>query len=212
MQTPVTEDVNYFYRFILLGSLSSMNGFLAGAEVALLSSRRPRLVAMAAEGVHGAKAALELLERPERLLSVVQLGVTLLSLVLGSAGEGTVHELLLKTFGGFVGPSGQAILDKSTYLAAFLIIAFPHVVLGEVVPKNVGIERAERLERDRVRSDQAEFADGRRSAALTDVDRVQVHRGEIHGLAELDRDRTVDEPDAVGQEVQACDLEAAASA
>ena len=145
IQTPVTEDVNYFYRFILLGSLIAMNGFLAGAEVALLSSRRPRLVAMAAEGVHGAKAALELLERPERLLSVVQLGVTLLSLVLGSVGEGTVHELLLKTFGGFVGPSGQAILDKSTYLAAFLIIAFPHVVLGEVVPKNVGIERAERL-------------------------------------------------------------------
>ena len=145
IETAVTEDVNYLYRFLLLGSLIGMNGFLAGAEVALLSSRRPRLVAMAGEGVRGAAAALELLNKPERLLSVVQFGVTLLSLVLGSVGEGTVHELLLKLFGGFVGPGGRALLDQSTYLAAFLIIAFPHVVLGEVVPKNLGIERAERL-------------------------------------------------------------------
>ena len=145
MSTAAAEEVNYLYRFLLLGGIIALNGFLAGAEVALLSSRRPRLLAMAEEGNSGAKVALQLLENPERLLSVIQFGVTLLSLILGSVGEGTIHEFLLRVFHPWVNPQTTLWIDRSTYFAAFLLIAFPHVVLGEVVPKNVGLERAERL-------------------------------------------------------------------
>ena len=145
MPTGGSEELNYFYRFLLIAGIIVLNGFLAGAEVALLSSRRPRLRAMAEEGDNGAKAALHLLENPERLLSVIQFGVTLLSLILGSVGEGTFHRMLLGLVGPFITPATASVLDQATYIAAFLLMAFPHVVLGEVVPKNVGLERAERL-------------------------------------------------------------------
>lgn len=140
-----SEELNYFYRFLMIAGIIGLNGFLAGAEVALLSSSRPRLQAMAEEGDSGAKAALHLLDNPERLLSVIQFGVTLLSLILGSVGEGTFHRMLLGIFGRFITPATSSIIDQFTYFGAFLLMAFPHVVLGEVVPKNVGLERAERL-------------------------------------------------------------------
>ena len=145
MSNAAVVEVNYLYRFLLLGGIIGLNGFLAGAEVALLSSRRPRLVAMAEEGNSGAKVALQLLENPERLLSVIQFGVTLLSLILGSVGEGTIHQFLLLVLHPWITPSTIAFIDQGTFFAAFLLMAFPHVVLGEVVPKNVGLERAERL-------------------------------------------------------------------
>ncbi len=145
MSTGGSEELNYFYRFLMIAGIIGLNGFLAGSEVALLSSRRPRLLAMAEEGDSGAKAALHLLEKPERLLSVVQFGVTLLSLILGSVGEATFHRMLLGIFGRFITPATASVIDQGTFLAAFLLMAFPHVVLGEVVPKNVGLERAERL-------------------------------------------------------------------
>ena len=140
-----SEELNYFYRFLMIAGIIGLNGFLAGAEVALLSSRRPKLLAMAEEGDSGAKAALHLLDNPERLLSVIQFGVTLLSLILGSVGEGTFHRMLLGVFGRFITPATSSVIDQLTYFGAFLLMAFPHVVLGEVVPKNVGLERAERL-------------------------------------------------------------------
>ena len=75
------------YRFILLAVIIATNGFFAGAEVALLSTRKSRLKQLAEGGTVGAQAALSLLANPERLLSVVQVGVTLASLGVGWAGE-----------------------------------------------------------------------------------------------------------------------------
>ena len=71
------------YRFLLLAVIIATNGFFAAAEVALLSTRKSKLRQMAEGGNVGAQAALSLLANPERLLSVVQVGVTLASLGLG---------------------------------------------------------------------------------------------------------------------------------
>jgi CBS domain containing-hemolysin-like protein len=75
------------FRILLVVLLIAVNGFFAGAEVALLSVRQSRLRQMAEEGQAGAQAALNLLSNPGRLLSVTQIGVTLASLGLGWAGE-----------------------------------------------------------------------------------------------------------------------------
>src|SRR5919112_580670 len=82
------------YRLLLVAFIILVNGFFAGAEVALLSSRKSRLRAQADAGNVGAQAAMSLLENPGRLLSVVQVGVTLASLGLGWAGEETLFNLL----------------------------------------------------------------------------------------------------------------------
>src|ERR1700682_6211505 len=85
-------------RFTLLLGIVALNAFFAAAEVALVSVRRSRLEELAAQGNVSARAALELLANPERLLSVTQVGVTLASLGLGWAGEGTIYSLLVGVF------------------------------------------------------------------------------------------------------------------
>lgn len=132
-------------RFILLIVILALNAFFAAAEVALLSVRRSRLNELAARGNVAAKAALELLANPERLLSVVQVGVTLASLGLGWAGEATVYRLVVAGFNPVMTPEREALLHGISFAVAFLAMTFLHVVLGEVVPKNLALDKADRL-------------------------------------------------------------------
>src|ERR1700682_2327011 len=133
------------YRFIILIAILVLNGFFAAAEVALISVRKSRLRAMADDGQVGAQAALNLLANPARLLSVTQVGVTLASLGLGWAGEGTVYHLFLDLLGPHVPKQWDAVLHGVSFTAAFLIISYLHVVIGEVVPKNLRVDTAERF-------------------------------------------------------------------
>lgn len=133
------------YRFILLAIIIATNGFFAAAEVALLSTRKSRLRQLAEQGNVGAQAALSLLANPERLLSVVQVGVTLASLGLGWAGEETLFNLLMGLFSSFVTPATENVFHGIAFALSFAIMSFGHVVLGEVVPKNLAIEKADRL-------------------------------------------------------------------
>jgi putative hemolysin len=134
-------------RLILLVAIVALNGFFAAAEVALVSVRRSRLKELAEQGNASARAALGLLANPGRLLSVTQVGVTLASLGLGWAGEDTVYRLLLSWFEPWIAPHSRSIpwLHGLSFAVAFLVISFVHVVIGEVVPKNLALEKADRL-------------------------------------------------------------------
>src|SRR5580693_7004066 len=132
-------------RFIILAAVLLLNGFFAAAEVALISVRKSRLRTLAAEGQVGAQAALNLLANPARLLSVTQAGVTLASLGLGWAGENSMYNLILLAFDPWITPVLAPWLHALSFAIAFLIISYAHVVLGEVVPKNLAIEKADRL-------------------------------------------------------------------
>ena len=139
-------DDSYFgYRFLLVAFVILLNAFFAGAEVALVSVRRSRLKQLAAEGQAGAKAALNLLSNPERLLSVVQVGVTLASLGLGWAGESTLFALFVQWAGPLATGTAENLVHGLCFAAAFLLMTFAHVVIGEVVPKNLAIEKADSL-------------------------------------------------------------------
>ena len=140
---PVTDSP---VRLLLVVLLIAINGFFAGAEVSLLSVRHSRLRQMAEEGHAGAQAALNLLSNPGRLLSVTQVGVTLASLGLGWAGEDTIYRHSLRP----VPPartrrSPQDSCTALSFVLSFLVISYFHVVLGEVVPKNLAIAKADRL-------------------------------------------------------------------
>jgi putative hemolysin len=132
-------------RLLLVLLLIAVNGFFAGAEVSLLSVRHSRLRQMAAEGNAGAQAALNLLANPGRLLSVTQVGVTLASLGLGWAGEDTMYSILAGLFAPLNTPFTARYLHGFCFFLSFLTISFFHVVLGEVVPKNLAIAKADRL-------------------------------------------------------------------
>jgi len=133
------------FHILLVVLLVAVNGLFAGAEVALLSVRPSRLRQMAAEGQAGAQAALNLLARPGRLLSLTQVGVTLASLGLGWAGEDTLYGILLAAFHPVATPLTAKFLHGACLVLSFLIISYFHVVLGEVVPKNIAIAKADRL-------------------------------------------------------------------
>jgi putative hemolysin len=133
------------FRVVLLILIIAVNGFFAGAEVALLSVRKSKLRHLAEKGHVGAQAAVSLLENPERLLSVVQVGVTLASLALGWAGEDTLFNLLFSGLAPLLTPATAGILHGVAFALSFAVMSFAHVVLGEVVPKNLAIEKADRL-------------------------------------------------------------------
>jgi putative hemolysin len=132
-------------RFLILLLILATNGFFAAAEVSLVSVRQSRLRELAQKGQAGAQSALSLLANPGRLLSVTQVGVTLASLGLGWAGEDTLYGLLrdaLKPLQLHVSP---VLLHGVAFAIAFLIISYAHVIIGEVVPKNLALEKSDRL-------------------------------------------------------------------
>jgi Hemolysins and related proteins containing CBS domains len=135
----------YGFRISILLLILAANAFFAAAEVSLLTVRRSRLRQLADEGDKGAKAALNLLANPERLLSVTQVGVTLASLGLGWAGEGTIYSLIMGVFQPLETPALATFLHGISFALAFLLMTFAHVVIGEVVPKNLAIEKADKL-------------------------------------------------------------------
>ena len=135
----------YPFRIVLVALLIAVNGFFAGAEVALLSVRHSRLRQMAENGAAGAQAALNLLSNPGRLLSVTQVGVTLASLGLGWAGENTLYQMLVSRLHTPASPLAADMLHGACLAVAFLAISYLHVVLGEVVPKNISMSHADKL-------------------------------------------------------------------
>src|SRR5437016_1658795 len=132
-------------RLLLMVAIVALNGFFAAAEVSLVSVRRSRLKELAERGNVSARAALDLLANPERLLSVTQFGVTLASLGLGWAGEDTLYQLFLGMFNPVMTPAREAVLHGVSFALAFLTMSYVHVVIGEVVPKNLAIDKADRL-------------------------------------------------------------------
>ncbi len=133
------------YRLLILIIILTLNGFFAAAEVSLVSVRKSRLRSLADQGKVGAQAALNLLSNPARLLSVTQVGVTLASLGLGWAGEDTLYELIMRAVHPVIEPGTAWMFQTGGVLVAFLLISYAHVVVGEVVPKNLALEKADRL-------------------------------------------------------------------
>jgi putative hemolysin len=132
-------------RLLILFVILVSNGFFAAAEVSLVSVRQSRLRELLEQGHAGAQSALNLLANPGRLLSVTQFGVTLASLGLGWAGEDTIYQLLRGLLEPLRLPISPVLLHGLGFGLAFLIISYAHVIIGEVVPKNLAIEKADRM-------------------------------------------------------------------
>lgn len=120
-----------------------LNGFFALSEMALVASKRVRIQAAAEQGKRGAKSALALIEDPTTLLSSIQIGITLISILTGVYSGATLAERLAGTLIGF-GVS-MAYAHKLAFGAVVLVVTFVSLILGELVPKRVALLRAESL-------------------------------------------------------------------
>jgi magnesium and cobalt exporter, CNNM family len=123
-----------------------VNGYFVGAEFALVAARRTRLEARAAAGSRRASAALRLLDDPTLFINASQLGITIASLALGWLGE-PAFVALVQPLASRIAPSGTAayVAHILAIIVAFALITFLHMVIGELMPKMIALERAEGL-------------------------------------------------------------------
>jgi putative hemolysin len=129
--------------FILL--LLAANGVFAMTEIALVSARKARLRRMAETGDLKAKEALALAESPNRFLATVQVGITLVGVLAGAFGGATIAEQIGVRLQAFplLAPYGEAIGIGLVVLG----ITFCSLILGELVPKRIGLNNPERIAR-----------------------------------------------------------------
>lgn len=135
-----------FLKLSAILLLVATNGFFVASEFALVSVRRARLEARVAAGSRNARAALRLLDNPTIFISAVQFGITLASLALGWIGEPTIASML-DPIAKSIASEGRAgyVAHVMAIVIAFSAITFLHIVLGELMPKMIALERAERI-------------------------------------------------------------------
>jgi len=128
--------------FLFLVLLILLNGVFALSEMAIVSSRKPRLKAMADRGSAGAKTALRLIEDPSKLLSTVQIGITLIGVLAGAYGATALSD----DFGPWIAQTFPAVKDEAPSIAFGMVIVlttFLSLVLGELIPKRIALAAPE---------------------------------------------------------------------
>ncbi len=118
------------------------NGFFVASEFALVGVRRSRIQILEANGNLNARRLLGLLDNLNAYISATQLGITMSSLALGWIGEPVFAHLLEAPLRGKV---SDITLHTISFALAFSIITFLHIVLGELAPKTLALERAEKV-------------------------------------------------------------------
>ena len=127
---------------LLVFVLVLANGFFVASEFALVGVRRSRIEMLAERGSKSARRLLELLDNLNTYISATQLGITMASLALGWVGEPVFAHLLEAPLKGRV---SDLTLHTISFAIAFAIITFLHIVLGELAPKTLALERAEKV-------------------------------------------------------------------
>ncbi len=136
---------NIGFKLFLLLMLTAINAFFAASEIALLSVRRQRILQLAQEGNIGAQAAIKLLASTERLLSVITVGISITSLAMGVAGEEAINQWLQSQLIPLAPAGYIKVVEIFCLMLSFVVLTLVLVVIGEVVPKNIGIIASERI-------------------------------------------------------------------
>ncbi|MBM7520339.1 hemolysin family protein [Nocardioides nitrophenolicus] len=122
--------------------LLAANAFFVGAEFALISARRSQIEPRAQAGSRMARITLTAMERVSEMMAGAQLGITICSLGLGAVGEPALAHLIEPVFHELHVPDEW--LHPVAFVIAMTIVVFLHVVLGEMVPKNIAIAGPDR--------------------------------------------------------------------
>jgi putative hemolysin len=127
----------------LLLALISFNGVLSLSEIAVVGSRRARLLQLADEGSAGARRALGLAAEPTRFLSTVQVGITFLGIMSGAIGEATITTRLRVLFEQV--PALHPFAGALSSVVMVALLTYVSLIIGELVPKRIALTRPEAL-------------------------------------------------------------------
>ncbi len=117
-----------------------LNGFFVAAEFAMVKVRSTRIVQLVNEGNKRAKFAQHVTSKLDAYLSACQLGITLSSLGLGYIAEPAIASLLIPLLDNF---ASEALVHPIAFIITFSLITFSHIVLGELAPKSLAIQKSE---------------------------------------------------------------------
>lgn len=132
------------FEILLIVLLIFANGVFAMSEMAIVSARKARLQQLANAGDAKARAALELANSPDRFLSTVQIGITLVGILAGAFGGATIAEQIAAYIGAVV-PSLAPYGETIGLVVVVLSITYLSLVFGELIPKRFALNRPERI-------------------------------------------------------------------
>src|SRR6266566_3337110 len=135
----------FVVRLIGVLALVALNGFFAATEFSLVAVRLSRIRQLVVKGSLRARVVESLLGDLHRVVSGVQLGITLTSLAIGALGEVTLAKELQVLWPGKPGAHSVLLAHGIALACAFALLSGLHVVMGELVPKTVSLARAERV-------------------------------------------------------------------
>jgi CBS domain containing-hemolysin-like protein len=130
-------------NLFLIALLIGLTAFFVATEFAIIRLRSSRVDQLVLEGRKNALAVRRVTSNLDAYLSACQLGITITALGLGWLGEPTVEQLLHPLFHDFGVP--DTIAGPVSFILAFVLITFLHVVVGELAPKSVAIQKAEQV-------------------------------------------------------------------
>ena len=129
-------------EFIIILLLLILNGIFAMYEIALVSSSKARLETLVGKGNKRAKGVLKQLEEPEKFLSTIQIGITLIGIVSGAYGGATIADDVEPLFALIPGVAAYA--KTLAMITVVAIITYLSLIIGELVPKSIALNNPER--------------------------------------------------------------------
>ena len=132
----------YIPGLVWLVVLLAVNAFFVGAEFSVISARRSQIEPLAAQGNKAAKTTLWAMEHATLMLATSQLGITVCSLVILNVSEPAIHHLLEIPLG--LTALSPGAISAIAFAVALTLVTFLHVVLGEMVPKNISFSVPDR--------------------------------------------------------------------
>lgn len=132
-----------WWGIVWLGILLLVNAFFVSAEFAIISARRSQIEPRAEAGSRAAKTTLYAMEHATLMLATSQLGITVCSLLILNVSEPAIHHLLEIPLG--LGGWPDEVVGGIAFAVTLVIVSFLHVVLGEMVPKNLSFSLPDRM-------------------------------------------------------------------
>ncbi len=136
---------NIAFEIVLIIVLVAVNGYFAAAEIALISARRAALKKRAEEGSRGARTAIMLTDDPTRLLATIQVGITVVGMLASAAAAVSLAKPIEQWLRGFGVTWLSGVAAGLSVFLVTLVISYVTLIFGELVPKRLGLQRAEKV-------------------------------------------------------------------
>lgn len=130
-------------QFFILLFLIILNGFFVASEIVLIAIRKTKVDEMLRQKTPAARLIKEATDNLDKYISATQLGITIISLLLGWIGEAAVADKLITTFNFFPRGPLNLLFQALTVVITFLFITYLQIVIGELVPKGLALKKTE---------------------------------------------------------------------